>query len=363
MYVALSERPVKGTTACVCSISEDQKNVLVNKMDGFSKYHNFAYEERGVRVWKAFGKGPGKLFLYDKLQNSHQGQTGLLVKKDFFPFRCSRYCKFTAVSQPDQDAMFECSEPGCRKAFKKFSDLEIHLEVGDHDRKKSSETSYDKLRREWAEKFSTVDTVERDSTPLLKQAGEQLASERESLSVGWALHTTRGGATRFSENVKDYLTAKFDLGERSGLKADPAQVALDMRTARDEGNNRLFGREEWISKTQVQGYFSRLAAKRRRPGREQITPQELLEEEIEQERNDVLHTIEERLSLQHPITYDIFCLCDYVKEDKLSKFNVSMLKVILKFFDVSFHSKDRKKDLVDKLSAFVQGCNCFASSA
>ena len=147
--------------------------------------------------------------------------------------------------------------------------------------------------------------------------------------MGWALHPTRGGSARFSEKVKDYLTAKFNLGERSGLKADPAQVALDMRTARDESNTMMFTREEWLTKTQVQGYFSCLAAKRRTPSGEKITPEDLVEEEIQQGRREFLHTIEEKLSLQHPIIDDIFCLCDYVKEGKIGKFDISMLKKIL----------------------------------
>jgi len=59
---------------------------------------------------------------------------------------------------------------------------------------------------------------------------------------------------------KEYLTARFSLGERSGHKADPAQVAVDMRNAKNECNERLFTRAEWMTKTQVQSFISRLAA-------------------------------------------------------------------------------------------------------
>ena len=65
-YAALSERPVKGTSACVCPIRQEHANLQVNKIDSFSKYHNFMYEEKGVRVWKAFGVGPEKLILHDQ---------------------------------------------------------------------------------------------------------------------------------------------------------------------------------------------------------------------------------------------------------------------------------------------------------
>ena len=38
MHTALSERPVQGTTACICTVNETQKTVEVNKVDGFSRY-------------------------------------------------------------------------------------------------------------------------------------------------------------------------------------------------------------------------------------------------------------------------------------------------------------------------------------
>ena len=52
--------------------------------------------------------------------------------------------------------------------------------------------------------------------------------------MGWTLHRPRGWSIRFTDKVKKYLTAKFDLGEQSGLKADPQQVSNDMRKTRDE---------------------------------------------------------------------------------------------------------------------------------
>ena len=59
MRTTLSERPVRGTTACVCLVNETQKTLEENKMDGFSKYHNFIFELNGIRVWRADGVGKG----------------------------------------------------------------------------------------------------------------------------------------------------------------------------------------------------------------------------------------------------------------------------------------------------------------
>ena len=60
-----------------------------------------------------------------------------------------------------------------------------------------------------------------------------------------------------------------------------------MRTATDEQDNRPFDRKEWLTKSQVQGFFSRLAATR---GRQQdhievdLNSRDLLQEEEEADR-------------------------------------------------------------------------------
>ena len=54
----------------------------------------------------------------------------------------------------------------------------------------------------------------------------------------------------------------FNAGEESGCKADPEQVAIDMINARNKDNAGLFSREEWLSRNQIQAYFSRLSVLR-----------------------------------------------------------------------------------------------------
>ena len=171
------------------------------------------------------------------------------------------------------------------------------------------------------------------------------------------------GPSKFTDKVKKYLTAKFDLGEQTGRKADPLQVSNDMRKAKDAQNNRLFIREEWLTKSQVQGFFSRLAAtKRRQQGSAEIEldQRDLLQEDEEFERQNLVAEIAEELRPQHPLSYDAFNLCVCAKEDQLSQFNVAMLKEILRQFEIPFKSRERKRDLIDKLSSFIRECTCFS---
>ena len=73
---------------------------------------------------------------------------------------------------------------------------------------------------------------------------------------------------RLTDEVKQYLTKKFDLGERTGNKADTGKVAADMRTSRKPDGSQMFESKDWLTKSQVQGFFSRLMATHRIEGRE-----------------------------------------------------------------------------------------------
>ena len=48
------------------------------------------------------------------------------------------------------------------------------------------------------------------------------------LQLGWALHKPRSQAVRCTDEIKQYLTTRFELGDRAGSKADPGKVAADM---------------------------------------------------------------------------------------------------------------------------------------
>ena len=136
------------------------------------------------------------------------------------------------------------------------------------------------------------------------------------------------------------------------------------KAARDEQNNRLFAREEWLTKSQVQGFFSRLAATRRRQqGSAEIdfNPRDLLLEDEEFEMQRFIAEVANELRPQHPLSYDAFNLCASARKNQLNQFNVAMLKQILCHFEIPFKSRDRKKDLIQQLMSFIEECTCFSS--
>ena len=155
------------------------------------------------------------------------------------------------TEEPSEEGhLFECPEPGCQEVFKSFFDFKMHAEIGNHGNRPMSESFYDRTRREWTERFSTVDPVQADGSASgsgIRRSDETADTPPSDLGQAWALSKPRV-STRFTPKVKAYLNAKFELGEKTGLKEDPNQVSADMKNARDEENNRCFSREEWLTK-------------------------------------------------------------------------------------------------------------------
>lgn len=367
MRNALTEHPVKGTTAAVSVVKESEKSLSVNKIEQFSSLHNFQYEDSGLRVWKCYDIGKGKFLPYDDFYIKHQGPTLLQTAESngfYDPPEKREVKRRLEVSKKVECPvpLFECSVPGCVESFETFGQLELHLDVGKHTVSRVSQ--YDAIRRDWALKFSSVDTADVKSCSSDSKGSKPLPgdiADAPPLQTGWALSKPRSNV-RFSQKVKEYLTARFSLGERSGRKADPAQVAVDMRNAKNESNERLFTRTEWMTKTQVQSFFSRLAATRRKDqGMVGISPDQEEDAECLQEdanRQDLIEKVNTQLNVSHPICYDKFDLCERYHSNTLQEFSVAMLKIICGHFEIPVKWRDKKKVLIDKLSEMIRKCEC-----
>ena len=79
MHMALNERPVRGCTASVCLLNEIKKDLDIKKIQQFSAMHDFSYQHDGLRVWKAFQIGPGKLIPWDEIYIKHQQSMRILA--------------------------------------------------------------------------------------------------------------------------------------------------------------------------------------------------------------------------------------------------------------------------------------------
>ena len=98
MRIALSELYVNGSSACVCLIDVRKNTLDVQSVEGFSNFHNFAYETSGVCVWNSHGIGPGKEIPCHVRFKRYRSSSDLVVVKDVFPFKDTHLYKSACAS-------------------------------------------------------------------------------------------------------------------------------------------------------------------------------------------------------------------------------------------------------------------------
>ena len=167
MFAAIKARPVRGCTAAVCEFNSVVNEVEVNKIPNFSSFHNFSYEKNGLRMWKAFEVGSGQLLSWNTLhvQVPDGDIPAKPVSEDLHFWEVQpRVVQLQKEADPEA-ALFACNEAGCSQSFESYDAFHDHVNFGNHTPvSRSQESTYDKLRREWVLKFSTM-TVNQETLP------------------------------------------------------------------------------------------------------------------------------------------------------------------------------------------------------
>lgn len=193
-------------------------------------------------------------------------------------------------------------------------------------------------------------------------AGSVVVEKRAGhlLSPGWALRSTKK-SSRFNFKQKNYLNEKFKIGEQTGHKTDPEDVARDMRHAKEEDGSRIFTPAEFLSPQQIKSYFSRAAAKLRQSescdDADECDVQAVEEEDV---YSSVRTHIIQECQVVHPVMYDTYNLCEMCEQRKLTKLSVSMLRLICCYFDLKCEgvSLKRKAPYVKLIEDLVKSCSC-----
>ena len=82
----------------------------------------------------------------------------------FFQVKEARIHKATSSDEEQSSDLFLCSETGCQMVFKKFGDLESHLDVGEQrQERRGSETVYMTNSEEVGRKNSILSRTTRRS--------------------------------------------------------------------------------------------------------------------------------------------------------------------------------------------------------
>ena len=201
---------VKGCHAAVVKIQESNQTMKKHTMTGIQALNNFSFESAGLRVWRAYNVESGKLFTPTQVKpfGLPQGPTGLQVVQPFsIPWedvsvfrsvstRVKCVCPQPCPPQPVEDspadeatrAFFSCPEEGCRKTYQSFTNLQKHLDVGKHLVKLERESTFDSVKKKWAEMCKEVwgSYIHRETASNPQTSRYDPTCQ---ISSGWALKT------------------------------------------------------------------------------------------------------------------------------------------------------------------------------
>ena len=169
--------------------------------------------------------------------------------------------------------------------------------------------------------------------------------------------------TRFTETQKEYLVARFNIGQESGMKLDAAAVAKEMRRARGADGERLFEISDFLTAQQVASFFSRTAAKLKQqtaPG-EPPSEYDILAMEEESNISNTKETVRVALHVQHPIIWDQYDICAMVKAKSLQKLKLDLLKLLCEKMSINLPQgidRRRKAPYICLLENLVKYCPC-----
>ena len=181
---------------------------------------------------------------------------------------------------------------------------------------------------------------------------------------GWALKGAKK-STRFNQNQRQYLDNKFQIGQESGLKADPEKVSRDMRYARRDNGERCFHVKEFLTAQQIQSYFSRTAAKLKhavtnQSGHDSIDNNDCQAAQEQEAYLSVCLAVLRQCELLHPIVYDTLNICSLYSSNKMTKLSVTQLRLFCSYYNMNIEEQQSKQKApyITFLSDLVGSCSC-----
>lgn len=362
---------LKGCRAAVVEVDSSKDLHEDNKIPDISLLYNFKYEPSGIRIWKGYDIGEGKVHTYKDLQAERQDIESLKVLQPFGPR--NKELGVISTTPSTQSEIFSCSESTCILTFKSEREAQAHMDTGRHVRELESVSLYDTIRKKWAERVTGISNVVRPTPENFveeEEAGQSITTDARSM--GWALKVSKK-RPRLGEKVKAFLIEKFEMGERSGNKADPLSVSREMKLKKDQTGKLFFAPDEWKTAQQIKSFFSRYSATLRQQRMGIDLGVEAAEQEKEELAEEDLEALETEATLQdlrsavldevnrpeHPIQVGQINICQLSQDGKLNSLKITQLKAICNTLELEINgSQARKKGFIEPLEELVKRCDC-----
>lgn len=349
---------LKGCRVAVVEMDSTKELNQANKIPGISLLYNFQFEDKGIRTWKAYKIGKGKLYELTSFQEQPK-INDLKVISTFSPRQKQPGTITATTTSQSVHAIFSCGESACILTFKTEREAQAHMDTGEHVKELESVSLYDTIRTKWADKVTGISIAvgQPPTTVNEQEQGGQTSQNVQPRQQGWALKTTKK-RQRFEEKVKLYLNEKFEMGEKYGNKVDPLSLSREMRVLKKDGKL-YFQPSEWKTTQQIKSFFSRQKMNLRQKQLD-VTEEDVeawvSETDRQELRDEVCSLIQKP---EHPITVVQLNICNLVEEGRLTTLTIAKLESICNALELEIEgSKARKKSYIGPLETFARTCTC-----
>ena len=257
------------------------------------------------------------------------------------------------------DGLFSCPEQGCVKMFSTFDNVQQHLDAVSCFHRRARY-----IKEKWASILTSVSLQKQGTVSAVDHIydGTSASGETQQTVKGWALKTIMR-SSRMTQNVKSYLTQKFNRGAKEGNKADAKQVEHDLKHARDARGELLFQPNEGRTSKQIASFFSSLSKSQRKAGFEAGRP---IPEYLESDDEEPIYPVGNLKALQllienklqtdvdHPIMFLGHNLCKLGKQGKLEELRLNVLKKACIEFKVDVKGSKTRKTTKDSFAGPLQ---------
>ena len=248
---------VVGCQVAVVAIDTSKQTITSHKMKNINSYNEIIFSDTGMTVKQSYGIGAGLSFSHNKLGQfsvAPQNETGCVLIKNFSQPSITAGSIQFSQSQRTTNYEFSCTEAGCTLSFDSYKSLEDHVHLGEHQMAMETQTTFDKVRRQWGKYCNSIFVSEKKQLSIQNDENDQNMNVK--VPRGWALKQTKTKA-RFERHVIDYLRSKYQEGELTGRKITPQEVEREMKNIRHENGEKVFRISECLSSSQIASYFAR----------------------------------------------------------------------------------------------------------
>ena len=173
--------------------------------------------------------------------------------------------------------LYFCITIGCKGAFEKKQDYDVHVLHGNHEIVKECD-AMDTVRKSFISKMKSLSNCYAIYTSEVRITDTDLISASKEVPLmsmfaepAWALPVRNNFG--YSYKQKKFLYDRFIEGELSGKKKSPEQVHLDMR--------KEFAPSQYVTVQQIKSLFSRMSQEKRRGTLQEPTTNNKEEIEVE----------------------------------------------------------------------------------